>query len=142
MTDLLILLMSWIISSISYPPPLASELPEVQFKTHVELRILICGNDIQCEKRDFGGAYDYKNNVIYLRDNWDIKRKEHHGVLVHELVHFLQYKNNKKFSCRAEMEREAYSLEEKWYAKNGIQSPNDPMFIQFFLMPWPCDIWL
>lgn len=129
MTELMITLLMWIAANSAYSVP-AEGLPGVEFGTQAQIRNLVYGDRAsEYEYKELFGAYDYRVNVVYLHDKWDIKKKEHHGGLLHELVHFLQHKHNKEFSCDAGAQKEAYELEDKWYNENNVPSPHDPAFI-------------
>lgn len=69
--------------------------------------------------RGMGGAqlhafYDTKNDVVYLKDSFDLNDPWQQGILLHELLHYVQDQNNKKFACSAEMEGEAWPLQKKY----------------------------
>ena len=63
---------------------------------------------------DYEGFYDYKKNIIYIRRELDLKDPWTQGVLLHEVIHYLQDMNNAQFECTAEMEKDAWPLQKKY----------------------------
>ena len=71
------------------------------------------------------GLYNFEEKVVYLLDNIDLRAEKGKGVLLHELVHFLQYQNghDKEVSCVNELEPMAYLLEIKYLAEHDQTYP-------------------
>ena len=63
---------------------------------------------------NYEGFYDYKKNIIYIRRELDLKDPWTQGVLLHEVIHYLQDMNNTQFECTAEMEKDAWPLQKKY----------------------------
>ena len=63
---------------------------------------------------NYEGFYDYKKNIIYIRKGLDIDKAWTQGVLLHEVIHYLQDMNNAQFKCTAEMEKDAWPLQKKY----------------------------
>ena len=61
--------------------------------------------------------YDKENDIIYLPDDWDRRESWDMGVLVHEMVHYLQDMNEMKFACSAEMEKMAWPIQQFYLKK-------------------------
>ena len=89
------------------------EVPEIRFLPQNEL-------DAQYTKEssppgnELFAFYDLKRDIIYLRDTWDIHNPWSKSVLLHELIHYVQDKNNIAFECTAEMEQQAWPLQKKY----------------------------
>lgn len=66
------------------------------------------------------GLYNFEERAIYLLDNIDLHSETGKGVLLHELVHFLQYKYgyDKEVACINKLESLAYLLEAKYLTDN------------------------
>ena len=66
------------------------------------------------------GLYNYKNKSIYLLDEIDLSTEEGQAILLHELVHYLQYENghDKQAQCKNQLESLAYKLEAKFLKAN------------------------
>lgn len=62
------------------------------------------------------GLYNFKNETIYLMDDIDLASEHGRSVLVHELVHYLQYQDgtNNRVRCKNELETLAYELEARY----------------------------
>jgi hypothetical protein len=60
------------------------------------------------------GFYDRKEDIIYLPDTWKQYDPWSQGVLLHELVHYVQDQNQAKFQCTNEMEKELWPLQKQY----------------------------
>ena len=113
MKEILIALMIWIGANTDYKTDVP--LPVVEFKTQVEMESLYYGE--RKREGDLYGFYILKKNVIILPDTWDSARPFDLGLLVHEMIHYLQDVNEIQFQCVAEMEADAWPLQ-KQYLEN------------------------
>ena len=59
---------------------------------------------------EFSGAYEPITKTVYLSFEWSGHTAGDWGILVHELVHYVQDTVGKKFECREDRELEAYVL--------------------------------
>lgn len=96
-------------------------------------------------RHSFAGSsmgYDKKKDVkaaqagsrIVLPSTFMLGRDDY--MLLHELVHYLQYESGKTFFCLEEREREAYRLQTAFVIETGTgEMPND-----MFMMMLRCDI--
>ena len=114
MKEILIALMIWIGANTDYNTDVP--LPVVEFKTQVEMESLYYG-ERKREEGDLYGFYNLKKNIIILPDTWDSARPFDLGLLVHEMIHYLQDVNKIQFQCVAEMEADAWPLQ-KQYLEN------------------------
>ncbi|MEM8797950.1 MAG: DUF6647 family protein [Pseudomonadota bacterium] len=100
--------------------------------------ILFCavGEDIPYEDRRMVvepndlGVYDPINRRIYLVGSWSETRLEDVAVLLHELVHDVQFVN-RTWECPNQSEWEAYKLHELWLSEKGIDAGFDWTRIYF-----------
>ena len=60
------------------------------------------------------GFYDTKKDIIYLPDTFELHDPWQQGVLLHELLHYVQDQNEAKFQCKNDMETEAWPLQKKF----------------------------
>jgi hypothetical protein len=62
------------------------------------------------------GLYNFNEKAVYLLDSIDLDTDEGKGILLHELVHFLQYQTglDDNVKCKNELESLAYVLEAKF----------------------------
>ena len=74
--------------------------------------------------------YDPVNRRIYLVGPWSRTLTRDLGILLHELVHDVQFRN-RTWNCPNETEWEAYKLHEAWLAEHGIAADFDWVRIYF-----------
>lgn len=75
------------------------------------------------------GFYNTDNNTIYLPDSFNQYNAWHKGVLLHELIHFVQDMNQVVFACRAEMEKESWPLQKKYLLQvHGVDWQYDKLW--------------
>lgn len=62
------------------------------------------------------GLYNFNEKAVYLLDSIDLDTDEGKGILLHELVHYLQYQTgvDDNVQCKNELESLAYVLEAKF----------------------------
>jgi hypothetical protein len=62
------------------------------------------------------GLYNFNEKAVYLLDTIDLETDEGKGILLHELVHYLQYQTGQddNVKCKNELESLAYVLEAKF----------------------------
>lgn len=77
------------------------------------------------------GVYDYEARVIYLVGPWDPENPRQRSVLLHELVHDVQF-TNRSWACPNATEWEAYKLQEAWMAEQGLVAEFDWLQIWFW----------
>ena len=62
-------------------------------------------------------------------------------VLLHELVHFVQYHDGEyeRAECKQALEIDAFELQDQWIDEQGIdpEQKNDPLFVVFVTMCQP-----
>jgi len=73
------------------------------------------------EKLKIYGLYNFNERAVYTLDTLDLGSEKENGVLLHELVHFLQYQYDldENVQCKNELESLTYLLEAKY-----LQSQN------------------
>lgn len=69
------------------------------------------------------GLYNFNEKAVYLLDSIDLDSKEGKGILLHELVHYLQYQTglNKNVRCKNELETLAYVLEARFLESQRVR---------------------
>ena len=103
MKELIMALMLWIGANTDYKVDFP--VPQVERMDIIMEEIIF---------PDYEGFYDYNKNIIYIRGGLDIKDPWTQGVLLHEVIHYLQDMNNAQFECTAEMEKDAWPLQKKY----------------------------
>ena len=125
MQDLMVILLTWIGAHSSYNVDLV--LPNISMTNSYN----ICANyginnKGQCEAARLKGYYD-KNLTIYLPNNFNPQDPVDRSRLVHELVHYVQWANNKqKTTCLGHLEVEAYELQDQWRLTHNLTESLDP----------------
>ena len=112
MKEILIALMLWIGANTDYN--INVPLPTVAFIKQVEMEKLYYGERTQ--EGELYGFYNLKNNIIILPDTWNSAKPFDLGLLVHEIIHYLQDVNNIQYRCTAEMELDAWPLQKQYLA--------------------------
>ena len=111
MKELIVALMLWIGANTNYnvdwPVPQVIRMDKAPLEYHYYK-----GN--VPENTDIHGFYDLKKKIIYMRGETDMSHPWAKGLLLHELVHYIQDMNNVKFKCVQEMEKDAWPLQQKY----------------------------
>ena len=128
MTEIVMALMIYISSVTGWaiPPP-----PNIQYTNSAQQLFLIANNCYLFPERSICKTYDPKatsilalynhitKTVILNKSFWWASTRDQ-SILLHELVHHMQYSSNyKKYKnmCRGLLEKEAYEIQSKWLAK-------------------------
>jgi hypothetical protein len=125
MQDLMVILLTWIGAHSSYNVDLV--LPNVTMTNSYNICVNYgINNKGQCEAARLKGYYD-KNLTIYLPNDFDPQDPVDRSRLVHELVHYVQWANNKqKTTCLGHLEVEAYELQDQWRVAHNLAESLDP----------------
>ena len=75
----------------------------------------------RCESMRLRGFFNKKLS-IYLPQDFDVNNAHHQSQLLHELIHYVQFKNmdDDKY-CLGLIELEAYDLQDKWRDQKGMK---------------------
>lgn len=73
--------------------------------------------------------YSEKDHTVYLPDSWHPNTLRDRSILLHELVHHLQYLNHVKVTCESEYEFQAFKLQAAWLSEQGVEYPLDLMAV-------------
>jgi hypothetical protein len=118
MTDFLLALYSYalILSGLPAVPP-----PELQLEPPGFFVIHACGGH-PCPV--VGWYPETGGNVIYVSERLDFNNKVSDSIIVHEMVHYLQY-HNQQFtdtSCShsLDLERQAYGVQKEYLLREGV----------------------
>lgn len=78
------------------------------------------------------GLFDHNDQSIYLSDKLDLTTAYGRSVLLHELVHYVQFKNYLYAAsiCHQALEKPAYDLQNDYLVSQGKASRFDKMFIR------------
>ena len=139
MKEIIFAMMVWIGGHTGFPVP---ELPIISVKSPAEIRHIayecdklkteneplykaICIPDEDPKTIDVIAIYDHVTSTIYLPTYFDRNNIAHRAILLHEIVHHLQYKSgyNKKVQCHPMLEKQAYELMDIWLEENNAVMP-------------------
>jgi len=128
--ELVINLLIWIGGN----SPLAFDggsLPEIAIVEQAEIFHVAFGEKstpaMRARGMEISGLYDYEENRILLSDGLDLSTTKGKAVLVHELVHFLQYRagDDRIAQCKNQLESLAYHVEAEYLEAHGDPFPFD-----------------
>ena len=141
MKELVLALMIWIGGQTGFPIP---ELPIISEVTSAEIRNIMfkcdelkkqndptydvfCVVDLDSSVIDVIAVYDHESGIIYLPIYFYKNNMAHRAILLHELVHHLQYKADydEKVRCQPMLEKQAYDLMDKWIEQNNVTMPDE-----------------
>lgn len=86
-------------------------------RIHYEGRSIIVDETIR-------GLYDLEKRRIVLTEPWDADDPRDQAVILHELIHHVQW-TSRDWECHGAPEPEAYRLQEQWLAERGIEADFD-----------------
>lgn len=120
MNEVIFALLTWIGVNTGYSTTI--DYPNVVFTNQHNMCALYgIAEKGRCEAAQLKGFYD-KELTIYLGLDFDISNPHHQSRLLHELIHYVQWANNKHSStCLGHLEVEAYDLQDKWRAKYNLK---------------------
>lgn len=126
MKSILLALMVWISQHSDLPIP--DTYPTVHFESFEQLHARGKPNlpyDPTSQPHILGL---YKDNKIYLHDRWRPDRVRDLSMLVHELVHHMQWHYNwNAYECSQKREELAYWMQFAFMKRQGIEEPMTSM---------------
>lgn len=111
MKEILTALMIWL--GANTPFNTNHDIPNVIFLSQEKMEQMFYGDDHDVPNT-LHGLYDKDSDTIILPDTWDRRLPWDMGILLHEMVHYLQDQNQLQFACTAEMERDAWPIQQKY----------------------------
>lgn len=120
-------LVDWIGAHSDYPPEL-ERYPAVVFLPRDALNNLYFEGSaaIAHNGREKVKAF-YRTGTMYLADDFTLGA--HDYILLHELVHHMQFVEKRDFRCKAEQEREAYQLQVRFVEETGRGEVPNALFM-------------
>jgi hypothetical protein len=119
-------LVGWINEHTSYDYS-TDILPDIKFSSSEEIATVAFGKNLpkamDLKSLSIKGLYNYKESTVYLLDSIDINTEKGRAILLHELVHFLQYQHGqeKNVQCKNELEALAYTLEARYLEAQDVK---------------------
>jgi hypothetical protein len=127
MKEILTALMIWLGANTTLDTN--HDIPKVLFLPQVEMETLYYKEDADKHTNQLHGLYDQENDTIILPESWDRRDPWDLGVLLHEMIHYLQDMNNIQFQCTAEMEKNAWPIQQKYLKEqHNYEWEYDPMW--------------
>ena len=132
MVELIISLMLWITTVTGYPMP--EKLPIIKYASPSEVyyRQYRCDaptkhtkkkcEDINPKEAEKTLAiYNHHTDTIYLKDGLEnmFNKNIYESIVVHELVHHMQYESDAQFDCLGQYEEDAYEIQDKFLLSRG-----------------------
>ena len=111
MKEILTALMIWL--GANTPFDTNHDIPNILFMSQDQMEQMFYKGTVKMPNT-LHGLYDKESDTIILPDTWDRRKAWDMGVLLHEMVHYLQDINNHEFSCTAEMERDAWPIQQQY----------------------------
>lgn len=96
------------------------DMPDIVKISQLEMANVAFGGElpkaINPENLQIYGLYNFNEGAVYILDSLDLDSHEGKSILLHELVHFLQYQydQDENVKCKNELESLAYLLEAKY----------------------------
>jgi len=112
-------LLGWINNHSSFEYDI-EKIPEVKKVSSKEIAMVAFGGAlpkaVNPDNLQIFGLYNFNEGAVYLLDSIDLDTDEGKGILLHELVHYLQYQTgmDDNVNCKNELESLAYVLEAKF----------------------------
>jgi hypothetical protein len=112
-------LLGWINSHSSFKYDV-EKLPDIKKVTARQIAEVAFGGKlpkaVNPKNLQIFGLYNFNEKAVYLLDSIDLDTDEGKGILLHELVHYLQYQTglDDNVKCKNELESLAYVLEAKF----------------------------
>lgn len=120
-------LLDWITEHTDYDVSKArNEMPEIHFCQSGD--DIVYHDEHMIVEGDTEALYDTQKRKIYLVGSWNADNPRHVSVLLHELIHAVQF-DNRKWRCLGQPEWEAYKLQEKWLQEQGLEADFDWLVI-------------
>lgn len=119
-------LLNWVKDEIGQTDmEVGTSMPGVKRVSNGEMLRVAFGKDLpratNQKNMQIYGLYNFKNGTIYLLDSIDLNTDKGKSILLHELVHYLQYQNGQdhKVDCKNQLEYLAYNLEARYLKEHG-----------------------
>ncbi len=112
-------LLDWINENSSFKYKI-EQLPQLTFvNQQIIAEVALVGGlpaNVNASSLHVLGLYNFNSKTIYLLESVDLNTDVGRGILLHELVHYLQYEEHleNEVDCKNELEALAYTIEAKY----------------------------
>lgn len=136
MDALMLTLIGWLNLHTEYDTRV--DLPNIVITEQANMCQLYGIHDIgACQATGLKGFYD-KHMTIYLHPDFDPANPNDQSRLMHELVHYVQWHNDRgDGDCWGHLEVEAYNIQDEWRMEHEIEKHTDPF--KLVLLEATCD---
>jgi|TARA_R110000744_G_scaffold122325_2_gene227305 hypothetical protein len=114
MKEILTALMIWL--GANTPFNTNYDIPNILFVTQDQMEQMFYKGSNKMPNT-LHGLYDKESDTIILSDQWDRRKPWDMSVLLHEMIHYLQDQNKMKFNCVANMEKDAWPIQQLYLEK-------------------------
>ena len=127
-------LINWIVEESAIYEYDDEPLPKIVYATQEQLGAYFYGLDTYLENEDrlfpIEGIFrSADEGTMFLLEDFDWENGSTMDIVVHELVHYLQYINGRTFSCSVAGEIDAYKFQSIWLMDNPIPNRQVPTFL-------------
>jgi hypothetical protein len=114
----------------------ADELVMVAFQGNVPSHL--AGPGLEEIKQALTAVYNQDERAIYIKSEVDLGSDYGKSVLVHELVHFVQYETgvNARVKCGSALEYDAYHIQKAFLVESGLKPDYDDFTVAIRSMCW------
>lgn len=141
MKHVLIGLLMWISQNSAFQTLPQLPMPDLQVLPQTSLMRLLYEENLLARlspkelrelENDVAALYDHQRNTIHVAANIDLHSAHGKSVLVHELVHFLQFAQgqSKEMACINALEGDAYRIQAKYMLAHGLVPEFDEFTIR------------
>ncbi len=119
-------LLSWINNHSAFNHRIG-DMPDIVKVSALDMAKVAFGKElpkaVDPDKLRIYGLYNFNERAVYILDSLDLTSEKGKGILLHELVHFLQYQYDldENVQCKNELESLAYLLEAKYLQAHHYQ---------------------
>lgn len=88
--------------------------PTIVSVSQIELEKIYYKGDVAPPGVELHAFYKADTDEIYLSNEWNLYNAFDRGVLLHEVLHYIQDMNNVPYACIGELEKEVWPLQKKY----------------------------
>lgn len=142
MEAVILSLLLWINQNTHFDYDIHNGIPSLVATDQIELAALIIDDDATLMKvkntatfksyiDQLEAVYNHDSQTIHISSKIDLQSAYAHSVIVHELVHFIQYqeKINETVECLSALERDAYDIQAMYMDQHHIPKNFDKLTV-------------
>lgn len=142
MEAIILSLLLWINQNTNFDYQLHHGIPNIEQADQMQLADLILDDSASLLKQEdtvsfnnyidrLEAVYDHKTKTILISSKIDLHTAYARSVIVHELVHYIQYqqKMNDAVECLNALEKDAYDIQAAYMEDHGIPKTFDKVTV-------------